>query len=100
MKAFLFAAALTVASTVTVASAAQRPSGETVPHPDLSTGPPGKTQQGTDPEGKACIPPGYNKGNSIYPPCEPRPAPLPTPPACTRDLTDGCLQEYERGRPH
>ena len=102
MKFLLFAAALTLGT----AAAAQ--SGQTVSDPSQSSGPRGVTQQGTDPEGQACTPPGYNQGASGYPPCA---SPTGTvsapatgedaaaPPRCSKTVTDRCVQAYERGVP-
>lgn len=91
MKIILFAAALTLGG------AALAQSGATVDHPSQRSGEPGITQQGTDPEGQPCTPPGYNASVGAYPPC-PVPPTTPTrPPRCTRDITDGCIQDYERG---
>jgi hypothetical protein len=63
MKTLLFAAALALSG------AALAQSGQTVADPDQSSGPRGVTQQGTDPNGEACTPPGYNAGTGGYPPC-------------------------------
>jgi hypothetical protein len=99
MKAFLFAAALTVGT------AAFAQSGNTVSDPSQSSGPRGVTQQGTDPEGQPCTPPGYNAGVSAYPPCGATgttegPATgtdTASPPRCSKTVTDRCIQAYERG---
>lgn len=55
------------------------PTGATVDDASQSTGPRGVTQQGTVPDGRRTATPGE------YPPC-------------SRTVTDGCLQTYERGR--
>lgn len=55
------------------------PSGQTVGDMSQSTGPRGVTQQGTTPSGMSSATP------DEYPPC-------------SRTVTDGCLQTYERGR--
>jgi hypothetical protein len=95
MKFTLFAAALTLAS----AAAAQ--TGNTVSDPSQSSGPRGVTQQGTDPDGQACSPAGYNAGAGGYPACdatEGLQAPtVHTPPNCSRTVKDHCIQAYERG---
>jgi hypothetical protein len=96
MKVILFAAALTLGT------AALAQSGNTVSDPSQSTGPQGITQQGTDPEGQACTPPGYNQGAGGYPPCGATGTADPaatgaSPPACSKTVTDHCIQTYERG---
>lgn len=63
MKTLFFAAALALSG------AALAQTGNTVNDPDQSSGPRGVTQQGTDPNGEACTPPGYNAGSGGYPPC-------------------------------
>ncbi len=63
MKTLFFAAALALSG------AAIAQTGNTVNDPDQSSGPRGVTQQGTDPNGQACTPPGYNANSSGYPPC-------------------------------
>jgi hypothetical protein len=84
MKTILFAAALSIGgvalaqSTTTATQPATQPSGETVDDPSQSTGPRGVTQQGTVPSGQT----GAAAGE--YPPC-------------SRTVTDGCIQTYERG---
>ncbi len=99
MKSAFLMAALMVGSTA-VAHAAQ-PSGRTVADPSQSSGARGVTQQGTDPEGQACTPAGFNQTTSAYPPCGGAPTTSPaaggTPPPCSRTVTDGCVQTYERG---
>jgi hypothetical protein len=60
----MFAAALTLGS-----AAAFAQTGNTVDDPAQASGPRGVTQQGTDPDGQACTPPGYNQGAGGYPPC-------------------------------
>ena len=96
MKTVMIAAALTLAGT----GAAFAQSGNTVADQSQSSGPQGVTQQGTDPEGQACTPPGFNAGTSAYPPCGAGNAPpesSASPPACSRTVTDHCIQAYERG---
>jgi hypothetical protein len=97
MKAFLFAAALAMSG------AAFAQSGNTVSDQSQSSGPQGVTQQGTDPEGQACTPAGFNAGTSAYPPCPGTGTTTNStgsgmsPPPCSRTVTDGCIQTYERG---
>ena len=94
MKIIFFAAALTLAT------GALAQTGNTVSDPSLSSGPRGVTQQGTDPEGQACTPAGYNAGTSGYPACEAgsgSAASTATPPRCSKTVTDHCVQAYERG---
>jgi hypothetical protein len=110
MKTLLFAAALALSG------AAIAQTGNTVNDPDQSSGPRGVTQQGTDPNGEACTPPGYNAGTGGYPPCGAMAGSADaastggttagsggtmsggTLPACTKTVTDRCTQTYERGR--
>ncbi|HEX2762589.1 MAG TPA: hypothetical protein VHM92_01920 [Allosphingosinicella sp.] len=103
MKMVLFAAAMMLGS------AAVAQTGNTVDDPSQASGPRGVTQQGTDPEGQACTPPGYNAGTSAYPPCGGDMATTGTGtgmgtgssagsmPACSKTVTDHCIQTYERG---
>ena len=93
MKVFLFAAALTLGT------AAVAQTGNTVSDPSQSSGPRGVTQQGTDPEGQPCSPPGFNQGTSGYPTCGDKGNGMASasPPACSRTVTDSCVQTYERG---
>jgi hypothetical protein len=119
MKALIFAAALALSG----AAIAQTPAGNTVDDPDQSSGPRGVTQQGTDPNGEACTPPGYNAGAGGYAACgDMGPTMSGTAsggmaggtasggamagsggamagnmPACSRTVTDRCTQTYERG---
>lgn len=105
MKSVVIAAALALGG----ASIAAAQPGNTVNDPAQASGPAGITQQGTDPDGQACTPPGFNAGTSAYPPCGAGTASGPaagtagttgtgtTPPACSRTVTDGCIQAYERG---
>ena len=87
MRTILIAAALAAG---TLASAqAQTPPGD------------GITAQRTDPEGQPCTPPGFNQGVSAYPACPSGAATAqssPTPPPCSRTVTDHCIQTYEVGR--
>jgi hypothetical protein len=115
MKSLFFAAALMVSS-VAIAQI-----GNTVADPSQSSGPRGVTQQGTDPNGEACTPAGYNAGGSGYPPCSGEMAGTASGgmastttaggggtigsgtrasgalPPCSRTVTDRCTQTYERG---
>jgi len=95
MKIIVFAAALSLASATAFAQ-----SGNTVDDPSQASGPRGITQQGTDPDGQACTPAGYNAGTSSYPTCEAGSASAassPTPPRCSKTVKDHCVQAYERG---
>ena len=94
MKIILFAAALTLGS------AAMAQSGNTVSDPSQSMGPRGVSQQGTDPDGTACTPAGYNANTTGYPTCEAgsgSASSTATPPRCSKTVTDHCVQAYERG---
>ncbi|HLL30576.1 MAG TPA: hypothetical protein VK403_06240 [Allosphingosinicella sp.] len=96
MKIILFAAALTLGS------AALAQTGNTVDDPSQSMGPRGVTQQGTDPDGQACTPAGFNAGTSAYPPCPAGAANTSSatgaaPPRCSKTVKDNCIQAYERG---
>jgi hypothetical protein len=83
-----------------------QPSGNTVSDPSQSTGPQGITQQGTDPDGQATPPVGTNQPPQMMSPgmtapsqgaaFTPRAAASEYPP-CSRTVTDGCIQTYERG---
>ena len=111
MKTLFFAAALALSG------AAIAQTGNTVDDPAQSSGPRGVTQQGTDPNGEACSPPGYNAGGG-YPACGgdmnnggaapagstgtgattgPGMAAAGALPPCSRTVTDRCTQTYERG---
>ena len=101
MKSALLVAALMFGGT---AIAQTQPSGQTVPDQSQSSGPQGLTQQGTDPNGQACTPPNFSQGASAYPPGGATGATTTgttgagaTPPPCSRTVTDGCIQTYERG---
>jgi hypothetical protein len=94
MKIILFAAALTLGS----AGLAQ--TGNTVSDPSQSMGPRGVSQQGTDPDGQACAPAGYNANTTSYATCaagNSNSAAGATPPRCSKTVKDGCIQAYERG---
>lgn len=94
MKIILFAAALTLGS------AAVAQTGNTVDDPSQSMGPRGVTQQGTDPDGMACTPAGYNANTTGYPTCEAgngSAASSAAPPRCSKTVKDHCVQAYERG---
>ena len=114
MKTILFAAALSISSIALAqtatdttqpdpAATTQQPSGETVDDPSQATGPRGITQQGTNPDGMHCTPAGFNTmGGSPYPQCvdgrHPNIGRDPqSPPPCTRNVKDHCIQSYERG---
>jgi hypothetical protein len=97
MKTLLFSAAFLCAT----AALAQD-----MPEP---TPPPGDgvTQQGTMPDGTATPPPGTNEPPMSVPAGTPVPdqnaalAPQPATteyPACSRTVTDRCIQKYEKGR--
>jgi len=114
MRTLLFAAALSLGGAAIAQSTAPDetmppPSGVTVDDPSQSTGPRGETQQGTDPSGTATPPPGTNMGLQGAPSAAgpavvapnqqafaPRPATQDYPP-CSKTVTDGCIQTYERG---
>jgi hypothetical protein len=112
MRTLFFAAALMLSG------AAIAQTGNTVNDPDQSSGPRGVTQQGTDPNGEACTPPGYNAGGGGYPACTGAMAGgtmaggtaadgsttaasggamSGSMPACSKTVTDHCTQTYERG---
>ncbi len=100
-------------------AAVAQPAGNTVDDPSQATGPRGITQQGTDPDGQACVPAGYNQGASAYPTCDGAMAGngtsgngmsgtamaggetgngmAGTMRPCSRTVTDRCTQTYERG---
>jgi hypothetical protein len=88
MKTLIFAAAALSLSGVAVAQSTNaQPSGQTVNDPSQSTGPRGITQQGTDPNGMGSAPEGMIPARQMggeYP-------------ACSRTVTDSCIQTYERG---
>jgi hypothetical protein len=105
MKLIIFAAALSLGG------AALAQTGNTVSDPSQSTGPRGVTQQGTDPDGQACSPPGYNQGTGGYQPCSGdmggsagatggtgSMGAMGAMPPCSRTVTDRCTQTYEGGR--
>ncbi|MEA3016060.1 MAG: hypothetical protein QOI38_782 [Sphingomonadales bacterium] len=96
MKAYLFAAALAIGGT------AFAQTGSTVNDPSQASGPRGVTQQGTDPEGQACTPAGFNQNSNVYPVCTALGGTgandaQATPRPCSRTVTDHCVQTYERG---
>ena len=100
MKKILFAAALMIGS------AAVAQSGQTVSDQSQSSGPQGITQQGTDPDGMGVAPPGTNQmppqGATLVA-APNQSAAFATQPstreyqACSKTVTDGCVQTYERG---
>jgi len=110
MKAFLFAGALALSGAAFAQQTTTQPSGQTVDDPSQATGPQGITQQGTDPQGQATAPAGTNMGvqgqtgtgmaaqpmPNQQAAFTPRPATTEYPP-CSRTVTDGCVQTYERG---
>lgn len=108
MKKMLFAAAaaLSLGGAAVAQSSNTQPSGQTVDDPSQATGPQGVTQQGTDPNGMGNAPMGTNQpapmGGYAVPSANqsaafaPRPATANYPP-CSRTVTDGCVQTYERG---
>jgi hypothetical protein len=113
MKTIIFAAALALSG------AAFAQTGNTVDDPAASSGPRGVTQQGTDPDGQACTPSGYNAGATSYPTCTDgmtggtatgtgtdttgaasttgTGASAANLQPCSRTVTDRCRQTYERG---
>lgn len=104
MKMVVFAAAMMLGT------AAVAQTGNTVDDPSQSSGPRGVTQQGTSPNGQACTPAGYNAGTGAYPPCaggdgtsgngmsaSSGTSAGGSMPACSRTVTDHCVQTYERG---
>jgi hypothetical protein len=112
MRKILFAAALSISSIAIAQSTTTttQPSGQTVNDPSQATGPQGVTQQGTDPQGQATAPAGTNQGvqgdagtgmaaqpmGNQQAAFAPRAATSEYPP-CSRTVTDGCVQTYERG---
>jgi hypothetical protein len=122
MRILLFAAALSVsgialAQETTEPAAApdavQTPVSPSGPgtDPNGPNNPPGDgvTQQGTDPNGSAVAPPGANEPLAVPPGAvvvsNPNQAAVFTPqqattdyPACSKTVTDRCVQTYERGR--
>lgn len=113
MKTTLFAAALMLGTAGLAQNAAQpapqpapqpteQPSGETVDDPSQATGPEGVTQQGTDPNGTATAPAGTNQptGSPMSAQGMTGATPMASTtnyPACSRTVTDRCVQTYERG---
>jgi hypothetical protein len=104
MKKLLISAALMIGT----AAVAQQPSGRTVDDQSQSTGPRGITQQGTDPEGMGVAPPGTNEPVNVVPGAQvvlnpnqaaafATQASTTDYPACSKTVTDGCVQTYERG---
>jgi hypothetical protein len=109
MKALIFAAALslgTVAMAQDMPADTAAPSGETTT--DGTQPGDGVTQQGTDPNGQAVAPEGTNQPLDVPPGAvvvpnpdqaaafTPKPATTTYPP-CSKTVTDGCVQTYERG---
>ena len=90
MKVAIFAAALALGTT---AAAAQTSNYAPVPPGD------GITRMGTNPEGQACTPEGWNRGLSVYPACSAMGGPMvgmEDYPPCTRQVKDRCVQIYTR----
>lgn len=59
----------------------------------------GITRQGTNPEGQACTPEGFNQGLTAYPQCAAMGGPAPgleEYPPCTSEVKDRCIQTYTR----
>ena len=106
MKTILLAAAAALSLSGAAIAQSAQPSGETVDDPSQATGPQGVTQQGTDPNGMGSAPMGTNQpapmgGYATPSPNQsasfaPRAATQDYPP-CSRTVTDGCTQTYERG---
>ncbi|HZF43514.1 MAG TPA: hypothetical protein VEZ48_08910 [Sphingomonadaceae bacterium] len=121
MRTFIFAAALVLGTSAiaqtagttsqnTGAQGTMQPSGETVDDPSEATGPQGETQQGTDPNGTATAPSGMNQGAMTQGNMQPsgnasgmmsnmpmQSGAQASYPACSRTVTDRCVQTYERG---
>ena len=116
MKILLFAAALSIGGVAAAQSTTDdsmsstqsaQPSGQTVDDPSQATGPEGVTQQGTDPNGMGMAPPGTNMpvpqgAGPVVPAANQEAAFAPRPatqdyPACSKTVTDNCVQTYERG---
>jgi hypothetical protein len=107
MKAILFAAALSLGSIALAQPTSPSPDGT---DPNAQGVPPGDgiTQQGTNPEGQGSPPPGANEPLAVPPGAvvvdnpnqqavfTPQPAQKDYPP-CSKTVTDGCIQTYERG---
>jgi hypothetical protein len=79
LKPLMIVAAFSLGTAAMAQQSTTQPSGQTVDDPSQSTGPRGVTQQGTVPDNRS----GANAGTE-YPPC-------------SRTVTDGCIQTYERG---
>lgn len=82
-----------------ICSAATAQTGNTVDDQSQSGGPRGVTQQGTDPQGQACTPRGFNIRITVYPTCEAGhggAASSSTPPRCSKTVKDHCIQAYGR----
>lgn len=59
----------------------------------------GITRMGTNPEGQACTPAGYNVGLNAYPYCLAMGGPaegLDDYPSCTTQVKDRCVQTYTK----
>ena len=105
MKLIVALAAFSLSGIAMAQTQPTQPSGETVDDPSEATGPRGITQQNTDPEGQAVAPPGTNESvpaEAVAVPNTDNSALAPRPaageyPACSRTVTDSCVQTYERG---
>jgi hypothetical protein len=76
-----------------IALAQSDPNGANVPPGD------GITRMGTDPNGQAYTPPGYNIGLNVYPPATAASGANPgmeNYPACSAEVKDRCVQTYTK----
>lgn len=76
-----------------IAFAQSDPNGPSVPPGD------GITRMGTNPDGQAYTPPGYNVGLNIYPPATAAPGADPGMeryPSCSAQVKDRCVQTYTK----
>lgn len=92
MKEAILAAALALGG-ATMAQAQMDPNGPAMPPGD------GITMQGTNPEGQAYTPSGFNQGINVYPSAAAAPGMAPgmaAYPACTNQVKDRCMQTYTR----
>ena len=87
MKSTIIAIAALIGS-ATVATAQTDPNGPAVPPGD------GITMQGTNPDGQAYTPPGYNVGLEVYP--DGIVPAMQNYPVCTRQVVDRCVQTYTK----
>lgn len=89
----IFIAAASLAAAPAASFAQTDPNGPNVPPGD------GITMMGTNPEGQAYTPPGYNNGLNVYPDAAIAPgmmAGMRDYPACTEDVKDRCVQTYTK----